>query len=175
MKLRLLSAALAASALLATPAFAQSADATSTNFTGLRAGVTASTGGNNVVDFDGQTVGVELGYDIDLGGAVAGIGVEYQNGIAGDFIQGNETAVTARVGAKVGGNALVYATGALTRFTSGDLPFDGDGHDSAYRLGGGVEFGLGNGGTTLKVEQRYTDTGGGVDGFQTLVGLGFRF
>jgi outer membrane immunogenic protein len=163
-------AATAAVAMLATPAFAQDA---ATPFTGARLGVTVGTGGNNFIDFDGATVGVEAGYDFDMGGAVVGIGAEYQTDLGDDFFDVNESALLARVGAKVGTNALVYASGGYTHISSGATPFGNLGADG-YRVGGGVEFAL-NGGTSLKLEQRYLDYGNGADSFQTVAGLGFRF
>lgn len=164
-------AAAAALSLVATPAFAQDA---ATPFSGARLGVTVGTGGNDVIDFDGTTVGVEAGYDFDMGGAVVGIGAEYQTDLGDDFFDVNESAILARVGAKVGTNALVYASGGYTHISSGSTPFGNNGADG-YRVGGGVEFALGNGGTSLKLEQRYLDYGHGADSFQTVAGLGFRF
>lgn len=165
-------AAAAALTLTATPAFAQDA---ATPFTGARVGVTVGTGGNNFIDFDGATIGVDAGYDFDLGGAVMGFGAEYQTDLGDDFFDVNETALIARVGAKVGTKALVYASGGYTHISSGATPFGNIGADG-YRIGGGVEFALGStGSTALKIEQRYLNYGNGADAFQTVAGLGFRF
>jgi outer membrane immunogenic protein len=167
-----LAAAAATLSLAATPAFAQ--DAAVSPFSGPRLGVTVGTGGDDVVDFDGATIGVDAGYDWDLGGAVAGLGVEYQTDIGDDFFDVNETAVLARIGAKAGERALVYASGGYTRISSGATPFGDNGADG-YRIGGGAEFALGDNGTSLKIEQRYLDYGDGADAFQTVAGLSFRF
>ncbi|MEO7826959.1 MAG: porin family protein [Allosphingosinicella sp.] len=164
-------AAAAALSLFATPAFAQDI---ATPFTGARVGVTVGTGGNNVIDFDGATVGVDAGYDFDMGGAVLGIGAEYQTDLGHDFLDVNESAILARAGAKVGTNALVYASGGYTHISSGATPFGNFGADG-YRIGGGVEFALGKGSTSLKIEERYSDYGHGADAFQTVAGLSFRF
>jgi outer membrane immunogenic protein len=163
---KLIIAALATSTLVAAPAMAA-------DFTGTRVGATIGTVGNDVLDFDDTTVGVELGHDWDLGSAVVGIGAEYQTDLGNDFLDVNETALLARVGAKVGTSALVYASGGLTRISDGASPFD-DGEEG-FRLGGGVEFGIGTGGTSLKLEQRYVDYGDGADGWQTVAGIGVRF
>ena len=163
---KLMIAALAASTFVAAPAFAA-------DFSGPRVGATIGTAGDDPLDFDNTTIGVELGHDWDLGNAVVGIGAEYQTDLGGDFLDVNETALLARAGAKVGTNALVYASGGLTRISDGISPFDGG--DDGFRLGAGVEFGLGDGGTSLKVEQRYLDYGGGANAWQTVAGIGVRF
>ncbi|HEY0008627.1 MAG TPA: outer membrane beta-barrel protein [Tepidisphaeraceae bacterium] len=171
--MRLIPLAIASAALasVASPAVAQEAAG---SFTGPRIGVNVGTGGNNFIDFDGQTIGVDAGYDIDTGGAVVGVGVEYQTELGNDFFDLNESAVLARVGAKITPNALAYASGGYTRISGGSTPFGSNG-DDGYRVGAGVEFGVGTGGTSLKVEQRYLDYGNGADAFQTVAGLSFRF
>ena len=170
MRRLIFAASAAAVGLCATPSYAQNASP----FTGARIGVLAGTGGNNVIDFDEQTVGVDAGYDFDAGGVVVGLGVEYQTDLGNDFLDVNETALLARIGFKLGNNALVYATGGLTRISTGGTPF-GKYHDGGYRVGGGLEFALGGGGTSIKIEERYLDYGRGFDAFQTVAGLSFRF
>ncbi|HEX8193150.1 MAG TPA: hypothetical protein VF552_09640 [Allosphingosinicella sp.] len=169
---KFLLAASAATLFAATPAVAQ--DAPTSIFSGPRLGVTVGTGGDDVVDFDGATIGIDAGYDWDLGGAVVGIGAEYQTDIGDDFFDVNETAIIARIGAKAGERALVYASGGYTHISSGATPFGDFGADG-YRIGGGVEFAVGDNGTSLKLEQRYLDYGNGADAFQTVAGLSFRF
>ena len=164
---KIILAALAASSFIAAPAMAA-------DFSGTRVGVTVGAGGDDLLDYDGTTVGVELGHDWDMGSTVFGIGAEYETDLGDDFLEVNQTALLARLGAKVGANALVYATGGLTRISDGASPFD-DGEEG-FRLGGGVEFGLGKtGGTSLKLEQRYLDYGNGANAWQTVAGLGLRF
>lgn len=167
MRNSLLAAAVAAVTLGATPALAQERG----TFTGARAGVTVGTGGNNFIDFDNQTIGVDAGYDFDAGNVVVGVGAEYQTDLGDDIFDVNETALLGRVGVKAGSNALVYGTGGYTRASTGATPFGGNGEDG-YRLGAGVEFG---GPMSFKVEQRYFDYGAGADGWQTVAGLVFRF
>jgi outer membrane immunogenic protein len=166
-------AALAASTLLAAPAFAQTATVAGP-FSGPRVGVNVGTGGDDFIDFDGATIGIDAGYDFDLGGAVVGFGAEYQTDLGDDFLDVNETALLARVGAKVGTKALVYASGGYTHISTGSSPFEGLGADG-YRIGAGAEVLVGTGGTSLKIEQRYRDYGNGADGFQTVAGVNFRF
>lgn len=163
----LLAASVAALTLGAAPALAQDAG----TFTGPRAGVSIGTGGNSVIDFDNQTIGVDAGYDFDAGSVVVGVGAEYRTDLGKDFFDVNETALLGRVGVKAGSNALVYGTGGYTRASTGATPFGGNGEDG-YRIGAGVEFG---GPMSFKVEQRYSNYGGGADGWQTVAGLNFRF
>ena len=172
MRLVPIAAAAALLASVATPAFAQDT-AASNSFTGPRVGVTVGTGGNKFVDFDGQTIGIDAGYDIDIGnGGVIGLGAEYQTDLGDDFLDINETALLGRIGGKAGNNALVYVTGGYVYVGNGATPFD-DGNDG-YRVGLGAEFGLGAG-PAVKVEQRYFNYGNGADGWQTVAGVGVRF
>ncbi len=167
MKKFLLAASAAALTFGAAPALAQDAGA----FTGPRVGVTLGTGGNNFIDFDNQSIGVDVGYDIEAGNnVIVGIGAEYQTDLGDDFFDVSETALLGRVGVKAGDNALVYGTGGYSRIASGATPFSSG--EDGYRLGAGVEFG---GPTSFKVEQRYTDYGNGFDGWQTVAGVTFRF
>ena len=171
MKKTILAASVAALTFISAPAFAQDSAGP---FTGARAGVLVGTGGNNFVDFDGQTIGIDAGYDFDLNGAVVGIGAEYQTDIGDDFLDVNETALLLRVGGKaVEQNVLVYFSGGYTRISDGGTPF-GDNSEDGYRLGLGVEVAL-NARAALKIEQRYFDYGGGNDANQTVAGLSFRF
>ena len=167
-------ASAAALITISTPVLAQG---TTDTYTGPRIGVVIGSGGDDLFDFDGQTIGVDAGYDFEFGGgkAVAGIGVEYQTDLGDDFFDVNETAILGRAGGKVlGSNALVYVSGGYTRISTGSSPFDGISEDG-YRLGVGVEFPFGDRGPSLKIEQRYLDYGGGADVFQTAAGLSFRF
>jgi hypothetical protein len=178
MRLFALTAAAAALASVAAPAFAQDTTATTTatgTFTGLRAGGLVGTGGNKFVDFDGQTVGIDAGYDVEIGnGGVIGVGVEYQTDIGSNFLDVNESAVLARVGGLASANTLVYASGGYTRVSNGATPFNDNGEDG-YRVGLGVEHRIGVSGLALKLEQRYLSYGHGVDAFQTVGGVGFHF
>jgi hypothetical protein len=162
----------AASALFATPALAQ--EITPGPFTGLRAGITVGTGGEDFLDFDGQTVGLELGYDAEVSGVVAGVGIEYQTDLSDEFLDVNQTAALFRIGARVGPSALVYGTGGISVVNTGSTPFNGD-SETGVLAGAGVEFLFGGSGTSFKIEQRYYNYPAGVEAYQTLAGIGFRF
>ena len=150
-----------ASLTLATPAFAA-------DFVGPRIGATVGIAGDDPFDSDGQTFGLEAGFDVALGTTgIAGVQVEYQDDFDNDL--GHELAATARVGSKVGENALVYVSGGYSRFDLGAFNLDG------ARVGLGAEFALGTSGAHLKVEQRYANYEMGAELFQTVVGVGFRF
>jgi hypothetical protein len=173
MKMQLISIAGAVSALLATPAMAQEAASTPTEFTGARAGITFGTGGNKFLDGDAQTMGLELGYDWDLGSAVAGVGVEYQTDLGEFIFDINETALIGRVGAKVGSKVLLYVNGGISVLNSGSTPFSGV-SEEGVRGGAGIEI-AGSEGAQFKIEQRYYDYGNGAHSWQTVGGVGFRF
>lgn len=153
--------------LAAVAAFAIATPAAAADFSGPRVGVTVGLLGDDVADTDVTTFGLEAGYDWDLGGAVAGIQAEYQNDFDGDI--GHELAATARVGAKLGESALLYVAGGYSNVDVGPFSIDG------VRAGVGVEFALGQSGANLKVEQRYGNYELGLELYQTVVGVGFRF
>jgi outer membrane immunogenic protein len=160
---RILTVALAATALFASPAMAQDTAATST-FTGPRIGANIGFADDNIFGTESFTYGAELGYDFDLGGAVLGITGEVQDNK--DITR--ELALTARAGVRVGSNGLLYATGGYSNIRVYGINVDG------FRLGAGGELAIGEHGF-VKLEQRYGNYEYGIDLYQTLVGGGFRF
>ena len=164
--------AAAAAATFATPALAQE---TASPFSGPRVGVMVGAGGDDITDFDGTTIGVEAGYDWEVGeGGILGLGVEYQTDLGDLAFDINETAVLARVGATVGTSGLVYFNGGYTRLSAGSTPFDKPGEDG-WRMGLGGEYAFGGRGPSVKLEQRYLHYGDGVHAHQTVAGVAFRF
>lgn len=155
--------ALAATAFVATPAMAQDA-AASSSFTGPRVGVNVGFADDDMFGTESFTYGAEVDYDFDTGGAVFGITGEIQD--SDDITR--ELALTGRVGAKVGSNALVYATGGYSNVRVIGVNVDG------FRIGGGVELGIGDKGF-VKFEQRYGNYEYGIDLYQSLLGAGIRF
>jgi outer membrane immunogenic protein len=160
---RILTVALAATALFASPAMAQDA-APSSNFTGARVGANLGIVDDKLFGTEEITYGGEVGYDYDFGGAVIGITGEAQ------FADGidRELAVTARAGARVGSNGLVYVTGGYTNIEIDNFDLNG------FRLGVGGELAIGEH-AFVKLEQRYGNYEFGIDLYQTLIGAGFRF
>jgi outer membrane immunogenic protein len=155
--------ALAATTLVATPAMAQDA-AAQTSFTGPRVGVNIGFADDDLFGTESFTYGAEVGYDFDAGGAVIGITGEIQD--SDDITR--ELALTGRVGARVGSNALIYATGGYSNIRVIGVNVDG------FRIGGGVELGIGSKGF-VKFEQRYGNYEYGIDLYQSLIGAGLRF
>ncbi|QDP20003.1 outer membrane beta-barrel protein [Sphingomonas xanthus] len=158
----LIAAALAAT--VATPAFAQDA-APVTTFTGARVSAEIGLADDDLFGTEAFTYGVDAGYDFDLGAAVAGLTV----GLQDTDETGREFFAGGRVGAKVGSNALVYATVGYANLKV----FDGLKVD-------GVRFGLGVEAAParnffVKAEQRYTNYELGGEAYQTVIGAGVRF
>ncbi len=209
-------------AATATPAMAQSVG--DAPFTGFRieglAGYDQIRAGSSVDDdtsidndqsAEGIAYGGAVGYDVDFGGVVVGAEAElmgssadtdFENGDFEGFGFGNVSAgrdiyVGARVGAKVGPQALVYAKGGYTnaklnvRSNDGTATFDDNYKLDGYRVGAGVEYAF-NPRMYAKLEYRYSnysdakvDFGGGLpdsesfdidtDRHQVLAGVGVRF
>jgi len=160
---RILTVALAATALSASPALAQDA-APATSFSGPRIGVNIGIADDHFFGAESFTYGAEAGYDFDMGGAVLGISAEIQDS---DEIT-RELALTGRAGAQVGDHALLYVTGGYSNVRAYGVNFDG------FRIGGGAELGIGTKGF-VKFEQRYGNYEYGVELYQTLIGAGLRF
>lgn len=209
-------------AALASPAAAQ--DAAGNTFTGLWGGVIGgydvSRAGDSIDDdanedndqsIDGFAYGVQLGYDVDLGGVVLGAEAEYSDSSAGvefddgdpeTFGLGNVEAgrdlyFGARIGAKVGPDAMIYAKGGYTnakyetRASDGTTEFTQDFDTDGYRIGAGAEYALSDN-AFVKLEYRYSNYSEGevdftgevpdserfdidLDRHQVMAGIGFRF
>jgi outer membrane immunogenic protein len=204
MRILILATALAASTALATPAFAQDADAP---FTGPRVeGVVGwdriDDGANSGTEAsDGVVYGGQVGYDFQLGGAVLGVEGEVTgstnkdttNGliVAGDRFRvsaGRDLYVGGRLGFAAGPRALIYAKGGYTnarintRYTSGTITADEHADAEGWRAGAGVEFLLSKN-LYAKAEYRYsnysnidgTNADIDLDRHQVVGGIGFRF
>lgn len=172
MKRLLMSSAAACAALIATPAFAQDA-APSADLTGARAAIVISSGGPSATSFQGETIGFDVGHDWDLGGAVAGVAVQYDTDLGSDMFDASQTAVIGRVGSRISGsNSIIYLGGGYTRVSLGATPFDtgGDGIRGLF----GAEIAVGAN-VAFKLEQRYSNYEAGVELHQTVAGINFRF
>lgn len=160
----LIAAFAAATALGATPAFAQDAAAPVASFTGPRVGLDVGVADQDIFGTEAFTYGLEAGYDYDLGTAVIGATAEVQD----SDDTGRDLSAVARVGAKPAANLLVYALGGYTNLKVAGYTLDG------YRLGGGVEF-VPTQHVSVKLEQRYSNYELGAEVYQTVLGVGYRF
>jgi outer membrane immunogenic protein len=149
--------------------------ANAADFTGPRVGGTVGIAGDDFGGFsNGEfTYGVNAGYDFDLGTAVVGGTVEYQDS-SEDFV-GRDLSATFRAGAKAGENVLVYGLAGYTNLSANtsaligtDIELDG------FRVGAGLEVAVGPN-AYIQLEERYSNYEADVDGWQTVVGVGFRF
>jgi outer membrane immunogenic protein len=191
MRKYILAALLAGTA--ATPAMAQEA----APFTGLRAeGIV----GYESTEFEdegsnGVAYGVGVGYDFQMGGAVAGVEAEISDStvdeciddidVAGDELcvqSGRDIYVGGRVGGLVTPRTLIYAkAGYVNGRVNVEYDAPGTANDEddganldGVRVGAGAEFALGPNSYT-KAEYRYSNYEAGFDKHQGVVGFGFRF
>lgn len=189
----LILAALAAGTI-ATPALAQERPGTGLRIEGMvgwdRADVPAA-------DSDGATYGAGIGYDVPIGNAVAGVEAEISDSsteecssnylVAGDEVcaaLGRDLYVGGRIGARVGGNSLVYAKAGYTNARLRTVYEDGTTGTTAdfstgrnldgFRIGAGAEFGIGPN-SYIKTEYRYSNYEQDVERHQVVAGFGFRF
>ncbi|MEO5577967.1 MAG: outer membrane beta-barrel protein [Sphingomicrobium sp.] len=160
---RILSIALAATAFVATPAMAQDAAPGST-FTGPRIGVNVGFADDNIFGTEAFTYGADVGYDFAVGGAILGVTAEIED--SKDLTRA--LALTARAGARVGSNGLLYVAGGYSNLRAYGVSVDG------FRLAAGGELALGSK-AYVKLEQRYGNYEYGIDLHQTVIGAGIRF
>lgn len=145
---------------------------------------------------DGVVYGGAIGYDFQLGGAVAGIEAEATDSsadacahdvtVTGDRLcvgAKRDLYVGGRIGAVVGGSNLIYAKAGYTNARFG-YDYDdggtgandyGDGRNlDGVRVGAGIEHQFGRN-TYIKAEYRYSNYEQGVEKHQAVAGFGFRF
>jgi outer membrane immunogenic protein len=162
MKNFVIGAALALSALVATPAMAN-------DFAGPRIEVTAGADDvKNGVDATDITYGAALGYDLQFGKVVAGV-----DATAANVFDKADLGVGARLGYVLNENVLAFTRVGYTnleRPAIGGRALDLEG----LTLGGGLEVNVA-GPVYGKIEYRYTDFDAGVGRHGGLVGVGFRF
>ena len=143
------------------------APAAAAEFSGPRVGANVGFIDDDIFGTETFTYGANAGFDWDLGTTVVGLTGEYQD----SEDTGRDLSASVRFGVKAGSNALVYGTAGYTNLGVGS----GTGvHLDGVRVGAGLEFAVGKN-AYLNVEQRYANYELGVDGFQTVVGAGFRF
>ena len=177
----------------ATPAFAQDA----APFTGPRVEAIVGYDSTDVdeVGSEGAVYGGAIGYDFNLGGAIAGIEAELSDSsvdecvsnvdVTGDELcaqAGRDIYVGGRVGAVLGSSTLLYAKAGYVNGRANlqyDAPgtvddFDDGANLDGVRRGGGAEFALGRN-LFAKAEYRYSNYEQGVEKHQVVGGVGFRF
>jgi outer membrane immunogenic protein len=139
----------------ATPAMAQAPVAGV--FTGARVGAEVGLLDDDFLGDDEGTYGVLAGYDFDAGNLIAGAAVSYTGLFDDDGADLRDITVSGRLG------------------TAGYSNLDADGVKSID----GVKFGLGLeqsfGRIYGNVETRYANYEAGVETYQTVIGVGFRF
>jgi len=183
MKLRILfSAAVAASAFAATPAFAQEArPAFSGGHVEAIAGYDHVRGGGE--GRDGLLYGIGAGYDLRSHNTVFGIEGELADSTTDDCVgtvcarAGRDIYIGGRVGAVVSPNVLLYGklgyTNARVVATAGNVS-DGTNLDG-IRAGAGVEWAIPRTPLSLRAEYRYSNYEQGISRHQGVAGLSFRF
>ncbi len=151
---------------LALIALTAAVPAAAQDFAGPRVGVNLGVADDDFLGTETVTWGVEAGYDWNLNGTIVGAQIEYQDDF--DDEMGRELAATARVGMPVGQRSLVYVSAGYSNLDFGPQDIDG------VRIGGGLEIST-TSGALFKLEQRYGNYSYGVEMWQTLVGVGYRF
>ena len=159
----LATAAIVAAAALSAPAAAQ-------DFSGGRIGANIGFADDDAFGTEALVYGVNVGYDFDLGGAVAGVTAEY--GDSDEKGLGRDLSLVGRIGGKVGTSAMIYGLAGYTNL-SVNLPGDDFELDGA-RIGAGAEFAL-TPNIFANAEYRYSNYELDLDGHQMVVGAGFRF
>ena len=162
---RILAGLVAASALTAVPAAAQ----TVPDFAGARVGVEVGVTDDDFLGTDEGSYGVTAGYDFDLGNTVVGVTGGYTGLFDDDGADLREFSVAARAGFKAAPATLVYATAGYSNLDFDGLPGSLDG----AKFGLGLEQSFGN--VFANLETRYADYEAGVELYQTVIGVGFRF
>lgn len=174
-------------ALIASPAAAQSVG--DNTFTGLWGGViggydVSSAGSetdDNDDDFDDESIdgvgyGVQLGYDVDLGGFVLGAEAELSESTAttdfgdpdfegiglGRVDASRDLYLGARLGFKASPNAMLYVKGGYTNAkydilaSDGETDLENDFDLDGYRIGAGAEYAI-SPNSFVKLEYRYSN------------------
>jgi outer membrane immunogenic protein len=183
---------------VATPALAQ--ETGDGRFTGVR--VEGIVGYDTTKDDgegrDGAVYGVGVGYDIQAGNVVFGVGAEASKStidecVTGAVVTGDELCVEAgreltvggRVGFLAGSNALLYGHAGYTNAridvdytapngTTNPALEDESTNLDGVRVGGGLELGIGRN-AFAKAEYRYSNYEQGFDRHQVVGGFGLRF
>ena len=161
-------ALLASLAALALSIPALSTPALAADFTGPRVGANIGFADDDFAGTEAFTYGVNVGYDFDLGGLVAGGTLEYQDSEEDGF--GRDLSVVARLGGKAGENVLLYGLAGYTNLSVEGTGIELDG----YRLGAGVEVAFTDN-VYGNFEYRYSNYELDAEAHQMVIGIGYRF
>ena len=176
MKTVILAAAIAAS--VAVPAYAQD----SKEFNGPHAEIITgydTVKGTGAGSPDGLLYGLNLGYDLQMGGVVLGLEGEVADSTANANLGGTkidaarDLYVGGRIGTPITSNTLAYVKAGYTNARIEAKGFGGTNGDGV-RVGAGLEHKL-NDRFTIKGEYRYSNYEAGVERHQLVAGLGVRF
>jgi outer membrane immunogenic protein len=157
-----------AAAATATPALAQDA-VVAGEFTGPRVGVELGLIDDDFLGSDETSYGVLAGYDFDAGNVIVGGAVSYTGLFDDDGADFRDITVSGRVGAKLAPRTLAYASAGYSNLDFDGLPGSVDG----VKFGLGLEQSFGN--VYANVETRYGNYEAGLELYQTVIGVGFRF
>lgn len=162
---RILAGLVAASALTAVPAAAQTAP----DFGGLRVGAEIGLVDDDFLGSDDTSYGFNVGYDVEQANTVYGVTGSYTGLFDDNGADFRELSIAARGGFKVTPATLAYATAGYSNIDSDFLPGSLDG----VKVGLGLEHSFGK--VFANVETRYGNYEQGAELYQTVVGVGFRF
>lgn len=151
-------------AMVAMPAAAQEAS----NFGGPRIGAEIGLVDDDFLGSEETSWGANAGYDFDLGDVVVGGTAGYTGIFDDDGADYSEWTLMARAGAKATDNLLVYASGGYSAIEIADFDFDG------VKAGLGVELATSSG-IYGQIETRYGNYEHGLELYQTVIGVGYRF
>ncbi len=161
--MKFITAALAASMLIATPAFAQDNAA----FVGPRVELTAGYNDiTNAKDLNNVVYGAAAGFDLPVGNKLT-FGLEAN--ASNVFEDQRQIGAAARVGYAVSPSALVYVKGGYNNYRNVfHRNLDG------FVIGTGLEYKVTNH-TFVKVQYDYSDFEGRTGSSAVQAGVGFRF
>jgi outer membrane immunogenic protein len=153
-------------ATVASPVMAQEVEGA---FTGPRVGVELGLVDDDFAGTDEGTYGIVGGYDFDLGSVIVGADASYTRLFDDDGADLRDFTVGARVGGKIAPRTLVYGKAGYSNLDADTFAGSVDG----VKLGLGLEQSFGD--VYANVETRYGNYEAGVELYQTVVGVGFRF
>lgn len=159
---RILAVVAVATAVVATPALAQ-------EFQGARVGAEIGAVDDDFAGTDKASYGINAGYDFDLGTTVVGVTGSYTGLFDDDNTDLRDLTIAGRFGFKATPRTLVYGTAGYSNLDADNFPGSLDG----VKVGLGVEQKFGN--LFANVETRYSNYEFGVELYQTVIGVGYRF